>query len=366
MKIECVKSKITYLVSKIEKISGKNQNLPILSCLLLKVENGNLFINATNLDLGVKGSFPVRVFMEGRVAVPAGVLGGFLSQLPDGGNILFEIVGGNLVVSTKHTKTIIKTLNSDEFPTIPEAGEGSAVTLPSQDFVKGLQSVWYSSTTSSMKPELASVCVYGGHKEVVFVATDSFRLAEKKVLVKKPADFQNILIPFKNVVDIIRVFDGYKGDLEIMVGKNQVSFSGSGLYVVSRIVEGTFPDYQQIMPQEFKTEVVLLKQDLVSALKISNIFSGSFHQTGFKMIPAKKVFEVTSESAHVGKNTIQFDAVLKGEELMINFNHRYIIDCFQSIPSDSIMLGFNGIHKPLVLRGVGDKSFTYLVMPMNK
>ncbi len=366
MKIECIKNKITDLVSKAERVTGRNPNLPVLSCLLLQVENGHLKVNATNLDIGISGSLLVRVFMEGRIAVPASILGGFLSQLPNEENVVFEVVEGNLLVSTKHSKTTIKSLNSNDFPSIPSVVDGVSVILQGSDFIHGLQSVWYGAATSSMKPELSSVYVYSDHKDIVFAATDSFRLAEKRIQVKKPIEFHPILIPFKNVADIIRIFEDYKGPLNLTISKNQISLSGNDLYIVSRAVEGSFPDYQQIIPKNFKTEVVLLKQDLVSALKISNIFSGSFHRVELKVLPAKKIFEVSSENNHVGKNTMKLESVVKGEELLNNFNHRYIMDCFQSIHSDSVSLGFNGAQKPLVVKGVGDQTFTYLVMPMNK
>lgn len=365
MKIECVQNKITSLLQKLEKVAGKNQNLPVLNCFLLHAENGKVVVTTTNLDLGVVGELTVRVFKEGKVVIPVSILNPFLSQFKNEGNIVFESSEGVVNVETKQTKTTIKTLNPEDFPNIPKT-DGAPVTLPAQDFIKGLQSVWYSSAVSSMKPELSSVYVHYDQKNLVFVATDSFRLAEKKISIKKLSDFHPILIPFKNVVDIIRLFDGYKGDLDVVTNKNQISFSGGGLYVVSRLVEGTFPDYEQIIPQGNKTEATLLKQDFISALKISTIFSNTFNQISFTLSPVKKSFSLETSNDHIGRNVIKLDAVVKGEEITINFNHRYLTDCFQSISTDSLSLYFNGVHKPLVLRGVGDQSFTYLVMPMNR
>lgn len=366
MKIECVKNKISELVSKAERVVGKNQNLPILGCFLLNAKDSALSVSATNLDMGFIGSIPVRVLSAGKAAVPAQVLSSFLSQLPNEGSISFEVSDGRLFISSKHSKTTIKLLNTDDFPTVPEVRDGVRSKIQTQDLLKGFQSVWYSAATSSMKPELSSVYVYHNQKQLIFTATDSFRLAEKKIQTKKQADFQPILVPFKNVSDIVRIFENNKEEIEIVAGKNQSSFTISDVKVVSRLIEGTFPDYQQILPKNFKTEVVLLKQDLISALKISTLFSGSFCKTDFKVSPQKKVFEVSSENDHVGKNLTQLESVVKGEELSISFNHKYIMDCFQSIQQDSVSLGFNGAHKPMVISGVGDTSFLYLVMPMNK
>ena len=366
MKVECVKNKITDLVLKASRIAGKNQNLPILGCVLLSVEGGTLTVSATNLDLGVVGELPARVFKGGRAAVPAQVFGSLLSQFFGEGSVVFEVNNGNLTVSSKHSQTNIKLLNHEDFPAIPSVVGGAHATLPTTDLLGGLQAVWYGAAASAMKPELSSVYVFQDQKQLVFVATDSFRLAEKRVVIKKHTELQTVLIPYKNAVDTIKVFEGIGGDIEIVSTKNQASFSAAGIRVASRLIEGTFPDYQQIIPKNPKTEVVLLKQDLASALKTSTIFSGAFHRVDFVVLPSKKLVTVYAESDHVGQNTTQLESAAKGEELSISFNLRYLTDCLQSLPQDSITLSFSGPHKPLVIRGVGDSSFMYLVMPMNR
>ena len=157
-----------------------------------------------------------------------------------------------------------------------------------------------------------------------------------------------------------------KGEVVVHLGKNQISFSQNEVYLASRVIDGVFPDYGQIIAKDFKTEVVVLKQDLIHSLKIANIFSDKFNQISIQINPSLKTFQTKTKNIDVGENTNLVDAVLSGEEININFNYKYIIDCFQSINVDSVSLQFNGLGKPMVIRGVGDKSFLYLVMPMNK
>ena len=135
---------------------------------------------------------------------------------------------------------------------------------------------------------------------------------------------------------------------------------------MSRVVDGNFPDYNQIIPKDFKTEAVVLKHDLMQIFKTSSIFSDSSNQVSFRLDPAKKVFEISSTNQSVGETVNFIEASIKGEAITINFNLKYIFDCLQSVEVDSLSLGFNGLHKPLIIRGVSDSSFTYLVMPMNK
>ena len=141
---------------------------------------------------------------------------------------------------------------------------------------------------------------------------------------------------------------------------------GDGVYLVSRVIDGSFPDYKQIIPKEYKTEVVLLKQDLLSALKLGNVFSDTFNQIILRVVPGEKLFEITTKNTTVGENHNVLETVLKGEDITISFNYKYIIDCFQSIKSDSLALSFSGLGKPLLVKGVSDRSFLYIVMPMNK
>jgi len=234
------------------------------------------------------------------------------------------------------------------------------------DFVKGLKSVWYSSSVSSIKPELSSVYVYCDGEFVVFAATDSFRLAEKRVKLKKNKDFGQILIPYKNIPDIMRVLESLNDEVSVTLDKNQISFDHKGVYLVSRVIDGVFPDYKQIIPKSSTTEVVLLKQDFANALKISNIFSDKFNQINIKVNQNQKKCEVRTKNNDVGENVSVLDAAITGEGIDINFNYKYIVDCLQSVDSDSLTLSFAGLNKPMIIFPVSDTTFRYLVMPMNR
>ena len=365
MKIECTKKKIEQAVSITEKITGKNLTLPILKCLLLVAKDNLLTIRATNLELGVELSFPVKVDKEGVVAVSAQVLNNFISNLSDEKNIKFELKENKLVVSTMHTEASIKTHPYDEFPIIPILKKEKTITINSKDFISGLKSVWYSASSSSMKPELSSIYIYYEGGKMIFVATDSFRLAEKKINLKNVSEFESVLIPYKNVIEIIKILDSLSDNVEISFGENQISFSGDEVYLTSRIIDGVFPDYKQIIPKEHSSSVVVLKQDMINAMKVSNIFSDKFNQITLNIKQKDKIFQILTKNADIGENKTTIDAAIKGENIEINFNHKYVIDCFQSINTDSVSIEISA-NKPMVMRGVGDTSFLYLVMPMNR
>lgn len=366
MKIECVKEKLHLAVSKAEKIVGKNINLPVLSCLLFETKGNNLIIRSTNLDLGLEISIPVKVEENGKVAVPANIISSFLNNISDDKNIILETVENTLKISTQNSEASIKTLSPEDFPTVPMIDNEKTYKINSKDIVNGIKSVIYSSSLSSVKPELASVYIYSNNDNLIFVATDSFRLAEKTIKTRKNMDLNNILIPFKNASDILKIIDNIDSEIEINAAKNQISFVFDGTYLVSRVIDGVFPDYKQILPKEEKTKVVLLKQDLINSLKVSNIFSDSFNQMNISVKNGEKAIKIKTKNNNIGENINKIDANIEGEDIEVNFNYRYIIDCLPSIASDSVSLIFNGINKPLIIKGISDKTFTYLVMPMNR
>ena len=148
--------------------------------------------------------------------------------------------------------------------------------------------------------------------------------------------------------------------------KNQISFETQNIYLSSRVVDGSFPDYKQIIPKTNTTKATILKQDLISSLKISNIFSDKFNQVSITIKPNEKVFEIESKNIDVGENTTLITGSFSGENVSANFNYKYILDCFLSISGDSITLDLNGNNKPMIIKSVGDSSFMYLVMPMNR
>lgn len=365
MNLECIKDKLKEAVLKVDRVTGKNMTLPVLSSILIIAEGKSIKLRATNLDIGVEFEIPAKIEKKGIVAVPGGVIGNFLSNSNDK-NIKLENKDGNLLIKGEKTSTLIKCQNYEDFPTIPLITDSSSFSIDINKFMDGIKAVAYGASLSDIKPEISSVYIYPEDQYLVFAATDSFRLAEKKINIKNNKDFQGILLPLKNSMEIVKIFDGIEGEAKIIFSKNQIAVVSDGIYLTSRIVDGVFPDYKQIIPKIFKTEAVALKQDVINSLKISNIFSDKFNQISFSINPAERIFNISSKNSDIGESEIGVDASLSGENLEISFNHKYITDCFQSINKDSIVFKLNGKDKPMVISGVGDNSFIYLVMPLNR
>lgn len=368
MKIETVKDKLVDAIQKAEKVTSRNASLPVLKCVLLEASNNNLYVRSTNLDIGLEITVPVKTEEEGVVAVPGNILSSYISQLPGDKSIHIESKEGGLKVYSQKNSTVIKTFASEEYPPIPKVDPDTSKSfkIDARAFVSGLKAVWYSSANSNIKPELSSVRIYPLEHDLVFVATDGFRLAEKRVKIDQMPEFTHILVPVRNASEIIRIFDNLEEEIEVFIDDNQIAIKSKNIYLVSRTIEGNFPDYKAIIPKQFVTSVTVLKQDLVNSFKINTIFSDSFYHISLSVKPSESKFILSTKNNDVGESSTEVAAALTGEDLDINFNYRYINDSISSMGSDSISFDFSGANKPLVIKPVGDTSFLYLVMPMNR
>jgi DNA polymerase-3 subunit beta len=367
MNIECDKTLLSDAIGKADKITNKNVSLPVLSCVLIEAQDQNLIIKATNLDLGLEIKIPAKIKKTGKIAIQGSLLNQFLINLPsnDLQISLIQNEEGNLKILSKTSETLVKVLNSEDFPIIPKPEKIETIKILNKDFILGIKSVWYSASQSTIKPELSSVYLYKAGQDFVFVSTDSFRLAEKRVFCKTDKDFIGMIIPIKNAGDILKIFDGVDGTIDFGYEKNQFFIQNKEIYLVSRITDGNFPDYKQIIPKEDITHVEITKENFSQILKIAGLFSDQFNQVNIK-VSKDNFIEVTSKNSDKGESKNSAKVSVEGDEVIANFNQRYLLDCLSSIEEENLYLGFNGTNKPLIIRGSKNSSFFYLVMPMNK
>lgn len=367
MKVLCNQEKFSKAIQIVERIVGKKESLPVLSCILLEAKEKKLIIKATNLETGIEIVVPAEINEDGIVAIPVGILSQTIRTISGEKINLSVSEDGNLTINTKHSNTTIKNVSSDEFPSIPKETTTTSHKIPKNVLIDGIHSVSYSASVSMIRPELASIFIsYSGNK-LVFAATDSFRLAEKTIPVKLSGEFPDILIPVKNSLELIHVLGSVDDEVvECRFDESQLSITIGSVYFVSRIIDATFPQYQAIIPKEFSSEAIVLKGDLNNLIKKARIFSNTSQQISFHIYPSKKQFTTTARTADIGETSDAIESALSGEDLDINFNLHYLSDCFQSIQSDSVSMQFGGVGKPLVIKGISDDSFLYLAMPLNR
>ncbi len=364
MKVLTKKEKILSAVVLAERITGKKETIALLSCILIEVGN-ELFIKATNLESGIEIKVPCETSEVGKVAVPAGV---FLQTLKSVNNdkVTIGTENGNLLMEARGTRTLIKAIPHDEFPKFSRADDGKGVSIPREILLRGVEAVSYAASASMIRPELGSVYVSIKKSELICAATDSFRLAEKRMR-GSFRDEGEILIPLKHAGELVYVLEHTPDENVILhAADSQLTVESENIRFVSRIADGTFPNYQEIIPKTFVTEATILKNAFSEILRKARVFSGNEQHVGLHLYPKRKIFTATAQAPDVGEMSDSIDAALSGEDIDINFHIGYLSDCLSSIASDGIALRFGGIGRPLVIRGVSDQSFTYLAMPLNR
>ncbi len=366
MKITCLKKNLIKSVDIASKIISTRPTLPVLSCLLIEAENEKVNIKSTNLEFSINTSFTADIKSIGKVAVPASIFIRTLKTIRSEGNISLYMDGDSIVVETKDGKTTIKTLPLDDFPNLPTPETKEKHTIDAKILIDGIKAVSQSASLSVIKPELSAVYIYHEDNNLIFVATDQFRLSEKKIKYKTNKEIPSVIIPISNANELVHVLENVEGEISVYIDENQISIETTNVYATSRIIDGSFPDYKTIIPKDVSTEVILLKNDLANSLQKMQIFSDKFGKTNLHVYPSKNTFTASARNTDLGEVFDSPEATLKGEELDIAFNHKYLADSVQPIAADSVTLSFAGAGKPLVIRGIGDTTFTYLVMPMNR
>jgi len=365
MKFECSTNQFFSAISLASRFVQKQTNLPILNSILLIADNGAIIVRATNLECGVEVSVPAKVLQGGVCAASSATLLGFLSNTKNP-TLSGNLMGGILKLQTDRATASIKTIPHADFPTLPRIPAEQSINIKSSDFAKGLRSVLFCAAVSTIKPELQSVYVSGEAGKLYIAATDSFRLAEKIIPLKSRGAVPPILIPARNAGELVRILEGVGGDIEMYYTENQISVQVDRVYYTSRLLDGSFPNYKQIVPKEFSTEAVVLREDLSQALKGLVVFSDKFMQVLFVVDPKRKVVELSSRNNDVGEEECVLKAAVYGEEVKMSFNSRYLGDGLMPISGESVRLQANGPGKAMVVRDSADNSYTYLAMPMNR
>lgn len=364
MEIVIPHSNLIQTLELIGKTCTKSSTLPVLQCVRIEAGKDGINLQATNLEISITTPLQGTVIEEGVIAVPAQTLlqsVQFLSQK----ELTLRTEDNVLLIETTSSNTSIKLFPADDFPTLHRIN-GEELTINTEMFSYGIKSVAFAASVTSIKPELGSVFIQQKKEHTLtFVATDSFRLMEKTVAQKGFTLEQSFMIPSKNAMELARVCDISEGNVKLIVTDNHCALNfENGVYVSSRLVTGSFPDYTQIIPKEYVSHVTVLKDDILRSFKRTNIFLNKFRQVAFTITDSS--LTIASNNNEIGHTTDTIRADVEGEELSLNFNQQYVMDPLQHIQDDSVIMHFAGIGRAMVLEGLTDKSLRYLVMPMNK
>ena len=364
MQIICLQENLKKMLNIAERIIGRNLTLPILNNILLFTEKNKLKISSTNLEIGINCWLSGKVEKEGSITVPAKLFSAFVNNLPNK-KITLKTKNNQLEIKCANFKSVINGLNANDFPIIPKITENPLIKIKGNILKNNFSQVVDMVSFSESRPEISGVYMEFNNNSIKLAATDSFRLAEKNIEINgKKLNKQSIIIPQKTIQELIRVLGEDNTDVNIVLSHNQILFDLGDVQIISRLIDGQYPDYPQYIPNKFQTQIIINKAELINNIKIASLFSEKNNNISFLIRPNKSIVEISAKSGDIGENKSRIEAKIEGRGLNIILNSRYFLDGLNNIFSDKVIIGLNGDTKPVVVRPFGDISYTYVIMPI--
>lgn len=358
----CTKKNLHQGLSVASRVIGSGNTLPVLNNILFKTEGGRLKLSSTNLEVAINTWVGGRIEEEGELTVPARLINDYVNNLSTD-QITITSEDQTMFLEGERAKTHIKGLPSEEFPLIPRVEEGVYTKLESDKLSQAVREVGFAASYSETQPEISGVLFNFEGKTLTLAATDRYRLAEEVIeLAHEVQNPRQIIIPARAVNEVGRLLSG--GDVEIYLSEGQICFRTEGTELVSRLIEGNYPDYKQIIPKNFTTEAVLSRVDLIQSLKAASLFASDNNNIEFDLTPQNKQVVIRSQSAQTGDSEIALPGQLVGQKNSIIFNFRYLLECLSNLQDEKVTLKVIDAGSPAEIVPEGREHYLYLVMPI--
>ncbi len=378
MEITVLQKNLKKGINIIQNIIGKNLTLPILNNILLKIEKKQLKLVSTNLEIAILHWTPCKVKKEGEITIPAKLFSDLVNNLPDKKIEIKSNKNNSLQIKCDNFKSNIKGMEAKEFPIVPKIKTKPILKIKADKLNKSLSQVVNFSSISDIRPEISGVFIDINSKEIKFVTTDSFRLGEKTILLvdknkkevsltpdKKTKFKKSIIVPSRTIQELMRILSEEKDVMvEISIEQNQILFKTPNSQIVSRLIEGSYPNYKQLISDKFETSIKLDTDKFLNAVKVTSLFSTKINDVRLKVIPKKSLIKIYAQDMETGENVSELKSEIKGKEVEIIFNHKYLLDGLNGISSNKVSLGLNGETNPGILKPVDDSNFIYVIMPI--
>jgi DNA polymerase-3 subunit beta len=369
MKFIAIRSNIKDAISIIEKAVGENTNLPILKNILIEAEKNTITFTATNLEIAITHRVAGKVIEDGKITTPFSLFSSLIGNIQSD-RLNFEKKDNNLEVATDNYSAVINGMAADDFPITPKIKNNENYIEIKNIFLKeAIQQTVVASQYSDLRPELNSVLFNFSLENLVLASTDGFRLAEKSIPatninIKNKEPFK-MLVPLRASMEVARIMRDDEV-VRIHQDENQVLFKTDQTELISRLVEGNFPDYSAIVPHEFAAEIVVERDEFLNAIKLAGVFGQKNSEVKIKIHQNKKAIEISSADQALGENNHTLPAKIKGDIPEVFFNWRYLSDPMKSIKTEDVFLGLQEDAGPALIRATSDGSFYYVLKPILK
>jgi DNA polymerase-3 subunit beta len=340
---------------------------------LVESEKNFLKLVTTDLEVAIKWWSLAKVEKEGKITVPVRVFSN-LTNLLEEKPIELEKEDLSLKVETEIFRTKLKGIDAAEFPIIPKIIEGEIIQITAKRFCEGLSQVVQIPVLSSARPEISGIFLSFEKNTITMVGTDSFRLGEKKLFLREPLPLDreySLILPQKAAKEVINIFANEKHNLKICFSPNQILFESKmeetehpKIQLISKLIEGEYPNYQAIFPKKSKTEIVLVRDEFLSQLRAASIFASKMNEVTIKTNLKEREIEIFSQNPELGEYRSSLPGKVSGKETQVSFNWKFLIDGLTNLKTPEVIFELNDEEGPAVLKPKGDQTYTYLVMPV--
>jgi len=361
MQLKVTQENLNKALNLVARVASSRATLPILSNVLLKIEGNRLSVSATNLDIAISCQLGAQVQSEGSLTVPARLLQDFVNGMPSG-VIELEQDEQRLKVTTDSYKSVINGVAADEFPVMPAIEGGIKWKVSGPTLKKALQQVLMAASNDESRPVLTGVYFHTVDNMVYIAATDSYRLAEKRLVqVKEPVE---LLIPATALHDVLRIINDYEGDIQVIHDDQQVQFKAGDVELVARLIDGNYPDYRKLVPAQFAVSATMPRAELVNSTKVSSLFARESAGSIVVSIdePSQSLW-IHAVASQLGENNATLKVTAKGEG-SITLNSRYLLDALQAMDAKTVTLGFNGKLEAAMLTDADNDDYLHIIMPL--
>ncbi|MCW1908078.1 MAG: DNA polymerase III subunit beta [Candidatus Saccharibacteria bacterium] len=361
MKLQVTQENLAKALGIVGRVANTRGTLPILSNIALRTVDNRLSIEATNLDIAITQAIGSKVETMGAITVPARLMQDFISSLP-GGVISLELDEHRLKITTDKYQSVINGTSFEEFPVMPAIAKGTSWTMVAQKMKQALSQVLIAASSDEARPTLTGVYLHVIDGKLYAVATDSYRLAERELTASK-SDL-SLLVPASAIHELIRVIGDSQDEIEITSDEQQVLFQTGDIKLVTRLIEGKYPDYRKLIPQKFETVATVNRSDFINITKVSSLFARE--SAGSITITAdadKGEISIRSIASQLGENTSTATATISGGG-DITLNSRYLLDALQAMNGEEVEFCFNGKLEPSELKDPKNKEYIHIIMPL--
>lgn len=361
MQLKVTQENLTKALNLVAKVASSRATLPVLSNVLLQIENNRLRLAATNLDIAITNFIGAQVQKPGSITVPARLFQDLIAGLP-GGVIELEQDDQRLKITTERFNSVVNGISSEDFPTMPEIENGKTWSIMGQDLKLGLQQVLLAASNDNSRPVLTGVYFHTHKGELYIASTDSYRLAEKMLCSTKQEI--KLLIPASALQDVLRIVNDYDGEVGVVHDDQQVKFQVGDVELVARLIEGNYPDYKKLIPTSFETTATLDKAELQNIIKVTSLFARE--SSGSVVIsvdqPSGSIW-IRAVASQLGENNATAKVVATGNG-SITLNSRFIIEALSVIPGKEIKICFNGKLEPAMICDPAKNDYIHIIMPL--